>query len=72
MLLLACRHCPDCSGTGVKPILHKQFDGIDIVLPDDPSVVVSIKNHPYLSERIGDDIITASALRFWVQMIRLA
>jgi len=62
-VLCYCSHvdtAPDCSGTGVKPILHKQFDGIDIVLPDDPSVVVSIKNHPYLSERIGDDIITAS------------
>lgn len=51
---------PDSSGTGVKPILHKNWDGSDIVLPDDPSVVISRKNHPYLNERIGDDIITAS------------
>lgn len=58
-----CSHvdtAPDCSGAGVKPILHKQFDGSDIVLPDDPSQVISIKEHPYLAERIGDDIITAS------------
>src|SRR6185437_13437539 len=32
----------------------------DIVLPDDNSVVISTKNHTYLKERIGDDIITAS------------
>jgi tripeptide aminopeptidase len=53
---------PDCSGTNVKPILHKQWNGNDIVLPDDPSIVISSKNHPYLTERIGDDLITASGL----------
>lgn len=51
---------PDCSGAGVKPIMHQQFDGSDIVLPDDNTQVISIKNHPYLKQRIGDDIITAS------------
>ncbi len=51
---------PDCSGTNVKPILHKNWDGTDIVMPDDHSVVLSKNNHTYLKERIGDDIITAS------------
>lgn len=58
-----CSHvdtAPDCSGTGVKPILHTNYSGSDIVLPDDPTVVISTANHPYLKERIGDDIITAS------------
>ena len=58
-----CSHmdtAPDCSGTNVKPILHKNWDGSDIKLPDDESIVISTKNHPYLQERIGDDIITAS------------
>lgn len=58
-----CAHvdtAPDCSGTGVKPILHKNWNGNDIVLPDDNSVVITTKEHPYLLERIGDDIITAS------------
>lgn len=62
-VLCYCSHvdtAPDCSGTGVKPILHKKYDGNDIVLPDDTSVVISSKDHPYLKERIGDDIITAS------------
>jgi tripeptide aminopeptidase len=53
---------PDCSGAGVKPILHKNFDGSDIVLPDDPTVIITTENHPYLKKRIGDDIITASGL----------
>jgi tripeptide aminopeptidase len=58
-----CSHvdtAPDCSGTNVKPIIHRAFDGKDIVLPDDASQIISIKNHPYLSEKIGEDIITAS------------
>lgn len=62
-VLCFCSHvdtAPDCSGTGVKPILHMSYDGKDIVLPDDPTVVISTHNHPYLKERIGDDIITAS------------
>ena len=62
-VLCFCAHvdtAPDCSGEGVKPILHKKYDGNDIVLPDDSSVVISSKDHPYLKQRIGDDIITAS------------
>lgn len=60
-----CSHvdtAPDCSGTNVKPILHSDWNGSDIVLPDDTSVVISRNEHPYLNERIGDDIITASGL----------
>lgn len=62
-VLCYCAHvdtAPDCSGKDVKPILHMQWDGNDIVLPDDPTVVISTKEHPYLTQRIGDDIITAS------------
>ena len=58
-----CSHvdtAPDCSGIGVKPILHKNYDGKDIVLPDDETQVITIKEHPYLLEKVGDDLITAS------------
>jgi tripeptide aminopeptidase len=51
---------PDCSGEGVKPIVHKNYNGTDIVLPDDPAQVISPRQHPYLTEKIGEDIITAS------------
>jgi len=58
-----CSHidtAPDCSGTNVKPILHQQYNGLDIVLPDDESQVISIVQYPYLKEQIGKNIITAS------------
>jgi len=60
-----CSHvdtAPDCSGTNVKPILHKNYNGEDIVLPDDKAQVISVKDYPYLKEHIGHDIITASGL----------
>ncbi|BAV08406.1 peptidase T. Metallo peptidase. MEROPS family M20B [Filimonas lacunae] len=60
-----CSHvdtAPDCSGTHVKPILHKQYNGADIVLPDDATQVISVKDYPYLQQHIGQDIITASGL----------
>lgn len=58
-----CSHmdtAPDCSGTNVKPILHTNYQGQDIVLPDDTTQVITTKQHKYLAECIGDDIITAS------------
>ena len=58
-----CSHvdtAPDCSGTNVKPILHKNYDGREIILPDDTSQVLSAVTHPYLYNHINEDIITAS------------
>lgn len=58
-----CSHvdtAPDASGTNVKPILHKNYQGQDIILPDDPSQVLSPVFFPYLNKQIGGDIITAS------------
>lgn len=60
-----CSHidtAPDCSGYKVKPILHQNYLGNDIVLPDDTTQVLSISNSPYLQSHIGHDIITASGL----------
>lgn len=60
-----CAHvdtAPDCSGTEVKPILHKNYRGAPIVLPDDPSQVITVDRYPYLKNFIGADIITASGL----------
>lgn len=51
---------PDASGTDVKPIVHENYQGGDIVLPDDNSVVIRDKEFPMLKEKIGQDIITAS------------
>ncbi|HVZ25047.1 MAG TPA: hypothetical protein VG842_03285, partial [Sediminibacterium sp.] len=64
-VLAFCSHvdtAPDCSGTNVKPILHRNYQGQDIVLPDDPTQVLTMDAHPYLRQQIGKDIITASGL----------
>lgn len=60
-----CSHmdtAPDCSGTNVKPIVHRKYDGNPITLPDDTTQVITTDKHPYLKEKIGDDLITASGL----------
>ena len=51
---------PEVSGTGVQPILHRNWRGQDIVLPEDPSVVLRAGDIPNLREQVGNDIITAS------------
>jgi tripeptide aminopeptidase len=51
---------PDCSGEQVKPLVHCYYHGQDLVLPDDPSVIIRLSEHPDLAEQIGNDIITAS------------
>ena len=53
---------PEMPGDGVKPIVHEQYDGGDLVLPDDPSVVLRAKENPALAQQIGHDIVTASGL----------
>jgi tripeptide aminopeptidase len=51
---------PEMSGAGVRPIVHRSYDGRDIVLPDDPSAILRAAQDPALAARIGDDIVTAS------------
>jgi tripeptide aminopeptidase len=51
---------PDCSGQNVKPIIHYNYQGKDIVLPDDQSIVLKIDDHPDLQFQLGNDIVTAS------------
>lgn len=58
-----CSHvdtAPDCSGTDVKPIVHKNYQGQDIILPDDLTQVIKLAEHPDLKNQFGHDIITAS------------
>ena len=58
-----CSHvdtAPDCSGKHVKPLLHKNYDGADITLPDDATQILTTAKSPYLEKHIGSDIITAS------------
>ncbi len=60
-----CSHvdtAPDCSGTNVKPIYHRYYDGNDVILPDDSSQVLTLANSPYLKQHINHGVITASGL----------
>lgn len=58
-----CAHmdtAPDCSGFSVQPILHKNYQGGNIELPNDPRQVISPEDYPYLEKLKGHDIITAA------------
>jgi tripeptide aminopeptidase len=58
-----CSHidtAPDCSGKNVKPILHSNYNGNPIILPDDESQIITVEQYPYLKNHIGKSIITAS------------
>jgi tripeptide aminopeptidase len=51
---------PDVSGANVAPIVHQKWNGDDIVLPDDPTQIIRLSEHPDLKNQIGHDIVTAS------------
>ena len=60
-----CAHvdtAPDCSGTDVKPIHHRYYDGNDIILPDDTTQILKMSESPYLQQHINSGVITASGL----------
>jgi tripeptide aminopeptidase len=62
-LIAFCAHvdtAPDCSGTNVKPIHHRNYNGKDIILPDDETQVLKMSEAPYLKEHLNSGIITAS------------
>ena len=49
---------PDCSGTHVNPMIHENYDGKDIVLPNDPTQIIKFSEHPALRDQISNTIIT--------------
>jgi len=51
---------PEMPGAGVKPIVHRAYDGRDLGLPDDPTAVLRLAEIPALADQIGHDIVTAS------------
>ena len=50
---------PAVSGENVNPVIHKNYQGGDIVLPKDPTQVITVEKNPVLKGLIGDDIVTA-------------
>lgn len=62
-VICLCSHVdtsPDVTGENVKPIVHRKWDGSDIILPDDHSQVLRIGELHDLDQQIGNDIVTAS------------
>ncbi|MEP2716627.1 peptidase T [Pseudophaeobacter sp.] len=53
---------PQFNAAGVKPRVIKGYNGGDITFPDDPDLVLSPKDHPYLAGKEGHDLVTASGL----------
>ncbi len=51
---------PDASGAGVNPLVHANYQGQNLVLPDDPRIVIRLAEHPDLAGQLGHDIVTAS------------
>lgn len=61
--IMFCSHMdtsPDCSGENVKPIIHENYQGQDLILPDDNSQIIKMSKHPDLKHQLANDIITAS------------
>jgi tripeptide aminopeptidase len=50
---------PDCSGKDVKPQVHENYQGKDIILPGDASQVIRFAEHEDLKNQIGNDIVTS-------------
>ena len=51
---------PQFNATGVKPRMIQGYNGGDITYPDNPDLVLSPADSPYLASKIGHDLITAS------------
>ncbi len=49
---------PSVSDAGVNPVVHRNYQGGDIVLPGDTTQVLNVEKNPNLLKSIGDDIIT--------------
>jgi tripeptide aminopeptidase len=50
---------PETSGRNVKPLVHRNYNGGDIVLPGDPTKVIRAAENPELVKRKGATIVTS-------------
>lgn len=60
-VLCFCSHMdtsPDVTGKDVNPVIHKNYLGGDIILPNNNTQVIKYDEHPQLKDQIGNDIIT--------------
>jgi tripeptide aminopeptidase len=60
-----CAHvdtAPQFNATGVKPVVHRRYNGGDITFADAPELKLNPQVSPHLKGKEGEDIITASGL----------
>ena len=60
-----CAHvdtAPQFNATGVKPVVHRSYNGGDITFADAPELMLNPEVSPHLAGKAGEDIITASGL----------
>jgi tripeptide aminopeptidase len=50
---------PDVPGTGVDPVVHRDYAGGRLELPGDPAVVLDPEELPALAARVGHDLVTS-------------
>jgi len=53
---------PEMNGASVRPLIHRNYQGQDLALPDDPGIVLRVSENPLLADQIGNDIVTASGM----------
>src|SRR5262245_28221954 len=49
---------PETSGRRVKPVVHRDYDGRDLVLPGDPTKVIRVSENPELEQVKGKTVVT--------------
>src|SRR5205809_307385 len=49
---------PETTGRGVKPVVHRNYDGGDLVLPGDPTKQLLVADNPELAALKGATLIT--------------
>jgi tripeptide aminopeptidase len=49
---------PETTGKNVKPIVHQNYDGKDVVLPGDPTKMIRVADSPDLLDCVGKTLIT--------------
>ena len=49
---------PAVTGANVNPVVHQNYQGGDIVLPNDKNQIIKVSDNPDLKNMIGYDIIT--------------
>jgi len=49
---------PETTGTNVKPIVHRNYDGSDITLPGDPTKILRPSEFPELTKVLGKTVVT--------------